>query len=109
MHNKAVFAVAGVFLAVAVVVPTVIFILQAQNDLIVIQNPTGMYTGNVSGVPTVGQIQASHQNTLIIVAVIEVVFVALFVVTVYYGINHIHPSHKPPGRDDQSVVADQNA
>ncbi len=107
MHNKAVFALAGVFLAVAIIVPTVIFTLQAQNDLIVIQNPAGIYTGNVSNVPTVGQIEASHQNTLIIVAIVEVVFALLFVVTIYYGINHIHPTHKRPGRDEPPADTEQ--
>jgi ABC-type sulfate transport system permease component len=93
MHRKGVFALAGVFLAVAIVVPFVVFALQAADDLIIIRNPAGMRTnGNVSTV-TPEQVQQSHTNTLIIVAVIEVVFVLLFVVTMYYGIKHVHPYH----------------
>ena len=33
MHRKAVFALAGVFLAMALVVPPTIFIIQSQSDL----------------------------------------------------------------------------
>jgi hypothetical protein len=96
MHYKKTFALAGVFLAVAIIVPVVIFSLQAQNDLIVIQNPNGMETGGNNNV-TAGfqQIQASHTTNLIIVLVVDVVFVSLFIVTMYFGIRHIHPSHKP--------------
>ncbi len=90
MHHKPVFALAGVFLAVAIVVPTV---LLAQNQLIIIQNPVGMQTsGNVSSINP-QQIQQSYIDTLIIVGIVEVVFVALFVVTMYNGIKHVHPYH----------------
>ena len=93
MHRKGVFALAGVFLAVAVVVPFVIFALQAANDLIIIQNPAGMQTnGNITTV-TPEQVQQSHTNTLIIVGVVVVVFVLLFIITMYYGIKHVHPYH----------------
>lgn len=96
MHYKKTFALAGVFLAIAIIVPAVIFSLQAQNDLMVIQNPSGMETGGNNNV-TAGfqQIQESHTNNLIIVLVVDVVFVSLFIVTMYFGIRHIHPSHKP--------------
>jgi hypothetical protein len=95
MHYKKTFALSGVFLAVAMIVPTVLFSLQAQNDLIVIQNPTGIYTGgNITG-SALAQVQASHFNNLIIVLIVELVFLSLFVVTMYFGIRHIHPTHKP--------------
>ncbi len=95
MHRKAVFALAGVFLAVAIIVPTVLLFLQAENQLIVLQNPTGMVTnGNsTTTVPSLTQLQESFVNTLIIVAIIDVVFGALFVVTMWYGIHHVHPTH----------------
>lgn len=80
-------------MAVAIVVPLVIFAMQAANDLIIIQNPSGMQTnGNVSGT-TPEQVQQGHTNTLIIVGVIVVVFVVLFIITMYYGIKHVHPYH----------------
>ena len=52
MHRKAVFALAGVFLAVALIVPPLIFILQADNDLdnliIVRDNPGLVTSGNAT-------------------------------------------------------------
>jgi hypothetical protein len=93
MHRKAVFALAGVFLAVAIIVPTVLFVLLAQNQLVVIQNPRGMQTGNLT-VLTPDQARQDYANTLILVALIEVIFGLLFVVTMYYGINHVHPTHQ---------------
>jgi hypothetical protein len=96
MHYKKTFAIAGIFLAVAIIVPAVIFSLQAQNDLIVIQNPYGLQTGGTGNVTTnFQQVQTSHTNNLIIVLVIEVVFTLLFIMSMYYGIRHIHPTHKP--------------
>jgi cobyrinic acid a,c-diamide synthase len=97
MHYKKTFALAGVFLAVAIIVPVVVFSLQAQNDLMIIQNPAGIYTGGISNNATNNfqQIQVTHTNNLIIVMVVDAVFVSLFIVTMYFGIRHIHPSHKP--------------
>ena len=94
MHRKAVFFLAGIFLVVALVVPPVLLILQADNDLdnyIVSQNPNGLQTnGNVTITDEIGE---SHMTTFTIVAVIEVIFVTLFSITLYYGINHTHPEH----------------
>lgn len=94
MHRKAVFFLAGVFLVVALVVPPVLLILQADNDLdnfIIAQNPNGLQTnGNIT---ITDEIQENHQTTFTIVAIIEVIFVSLFAVTLYYGINHTHPEH----------------
>lgn len=96
MHRKAVFFLAGVFLVVALVVPPVVLLLQADNDLdnyIIAQNPTGHQTnGNVTTL-TPEELQENHNKIFIVVAAIEVIFVALFVVTLYYGINHPHPEH----------------
>jgi hypothetical protein len=94
MHRKAVFFLAGIFLVVALVVPPILLILQADNDLdnyIVSQNPNGLQTnGNVT---ITDEISENHQTTFTIVAIIEVIFVILFAVTLYYGINHPHPEH----------------
>ena len=95
MHRKAVFFLAGVFLVVALVVPPVVLLLQADNDLdnyIIAQNPSGHQTGgNVTLTPE--ELQENHTSTFIIVAIVEAVFAALFAVTLYYGINHPHPEH----------------
>lgn len=93
MHYKKIFAIAGIFLAVAIIVPTVIFSLQAQSDLIIIQNPKGMQTGGNVTLPTPQQVQDSHTNNLIMVLVVEAVFLPLFIVAMYFGIKHIHPTH----------------
>jgi uncharacterized membrane protein YphA (DoxX/SURF4 family) len=95
MYRKTVFALAGIFLAVALIVPPVLFKLQADRDLdnlIIIRDNPGMETsGNVT---TVEEINAGHQTTLIIVVVLEVIFAILFAVTLYYGINQPHGKPK---------------
>ncbi len=96
MHRKAVFFLAGIFLVVALVVPPVVLLLQADHDLdnyITAQNPTGHQTSGNITVLTPQELQENHNTIFIVVLVIEVVFVALFVVTLYYGINHPHPEH----------------
>ncbi len=96
MHRKAVFFLAGVFLVVALVVPPIVLILQADKDLdnyTIIANPNGLQTnGNITTL-TPAEIQENHTNTFIIVTIVEAVFVTLFAVTLYYGINHPHPQH----------------
>ena len=97
MHRKAVFSLAGVFLAVAIALPIAFLFLQVNNglnNLIIIQNPTGTQTnGNISSVPTSQEIQQNNQLILIAFTAAEVLFVLLFTVTVYYGIKHVHPTH----------------
>jgi hypothetical protein len=115
MHHKAIFALAGVFLAVALIVPTTILVLQSQTDLhalIISQNPVGLVTsgnitGNVTGPfpPTPSEIQQEHQTNLIIIAVVEAIFLPLFVVTMYIGINHIHPGHGRPQKVQTEEIA----
>jgi hypothetical protein len=101
MHRKAVFALAGVFLAIALVVPPVLFIIQADNDLdnyLVIQNNQGLVTsGNATIIDQAGE---NHTNTIIISAVIEVVFIPAFAVTLFYGVNHPHPHGKEVETED---------
>lgn len=94
MHRKAVFALASVFLAVALVAPPVILLIQADQDLdnlIVVQdNPALATSGNI----TIAQeTSENHQTNLMIILIVEVVFVILFAVTMYYGISHTNPEH----------------
>jgi hypothetical protein len=94
MHQKAVFALAGFFLAVALVVPPVILLIQADQDLdnlIVVQdNPALATSGNI----TIAQETSErHQANLLIIIIIEIVFVILFAVTMYYGISHTYIEH----------------
>jgi hypothetical protein len=89
MHRKAVFFLAGVFLAVALIAPPIILIMQADSDLdnyIISRDNPGLQTsGNVT---IIDEINENHQTTFTIVAIIEVIFVILFAVTLYFGINH---------------------
>jgi hypothetical protein len=69
---------------------------QNDNDLdnyIISQNPNGMQTGGNITVLTPDEIQENHNTTFLLVIIIEVIFVVLFVVTLYIGINHPHPKH----------------
>ncbi len=89
MHRKAVFFLAGVFLAVALIAPPIILIMQADKDLDnykIAQNNPGLQTsGNIT---ITEEISENHQTTFTIVAIIEAIFVILFAITLYYGINH---------------------
>jgi len=94
--HKAFFALAGVFLAVAIIAPVAILARQAESDLnnlIITQNPTGMRTQTNASLPTAEELQQSHADTLIIVLVVEVVFVLLFMTALYYGLK-THPLPK---------------
>jgi len=66
MHRKAIFALAAVFLAVAVIVPPVLFIIQADKDsdnLIIVRNNLGLSTsGNITITDETGE---SHTNNII--------------------------------------------
>ncbi len=92
MHRKAVFALAGIFLAVALIVPPLIFILQADHDLdnlIIIRDNPGLAT---SGNATItDETTENHNTSIIYAAIIAAVFVTLFAVALYYGVNHPHP------------------
>jgi hypothetical protein len=94
MHRKAFLVLAGIFLAVALIVPPLIFILQADHDLdnlIVARDNPGLVT---SGNPTItDETTENHGTNIIYAAIIEVVFVMLFAVTLYYAINHPHPEN----------------
>ncbi len=89
VHRKAVFALAGVFLAVALVAPPVVLLIQADQDLdniiIAQDNPALATSGNV----TIAQETSErHQVNFMIILIVEVVFVILFAVTMYYGISY---------------------
>ncbi len=93
--HKVFFASAVVFMVIAIILPIVILIVQPGNGLdnnIIPQNPSGMQTGDNLSLPTAEQIQQQQTTTLIIVAV-EVVFISLIVITLYYGLK-THPVPK---------------
>jgi uncharacterized membrane protein YtjA (UPF0391 family) len=96
MHRKAVFTIAAVFLVIALTIPPAIVILQTNNTIykyiIPFITPTQGST-NVT-ITVTPQQRDSFNNAFIIAAIIEVIFIVLFAVTLYFGINHPHPSHK---------------
>jgi hypothetical protein len=98
MHRKPVFVLAGIFLAVALIVPPVILSIQSDQDLdnyIIARNDPSMSTGgNTSLYNTlIEEINERHQNSVLIVSVIEAIFLPLFLIALYYGIKHTHPEH----------------
>jgi hypothetical protein len=99
MHHKFYFILAGIFLAVAFIVPTVAFILQAQRDSDdiwnIINNPS-QGTGPNTTLVDPDQVNENHSNTIILVMVVDVVFVSLFIIMIYLGINHYHGQYDKP-------------
>jgi hypothetical protein len=95
MHRKSTFVLAAIFLLVALVVPPVLLYLQSDHDVdnySAAQNPNGLQTnGNITLTPE--ELHESNTNIFIIVILIEVLFVILFAVTLYYGVSHPHPQH----------------
>jgi hypothetical protein len=91
MHRKGVFAIAAVFLAVALVAPPVILITQERSELDALirqaNDPTHQTGTNTTFLEQYG---SNRQTLYIIIAVIEIVFVSLFLVTAWIGINHYH-------------------
>jgi hypothetical protein len=78
MHRKAFFVLVEIFLAVALIVPPLIFILQADHDLdnlIVARDNPGLVK---SGNPTItNETTENHSTNIIYAAIIEAVFVTL--------------------------------
>ena len=64
MHRKPVFVLAGIFLAVALIVPPVILLIQSDQDIdnyVTVQNNPGMVTaGNTTFIQEVNE---SHKQT----------------------------------------------
>jgi hypothetical protein len=113
MHRKLVFSVAAVFLVIALVVPPTLIILQTNNTIYKYIIP-GIYPteGSTNVTITVSpQQQASFNTALTAALIIEAIFVVLFAITIYIGVNHTHPDHKsrepktvsPPKEDDQTT------
>jgi hypothetical protein len=95
MHRKLVFLLSAVFLAVALVVPPVLVILQTNNTvykyIVPGTNPTQGST-NIT-ITLTPQERYNYNNAIIAALTIAVVFIFLFAVTIYYGISHTHPEH----------------
>jgi len=93
MHRKRVFTIAAVFLVIALVVPPAFVVLEVNNTIYKYLIPG---TSPVQGAPTISITNPDARNyaiVIIIAAIIEVIFIALFIFTLYIGINHTHPEH----------------
>lgn len=73
-------------MAVALSAPPVILYFEGASELVAYENTGHQTAGNMTFLE---QVQQSRQNAYILVAAVEAVFVLLFVVTMYYGINHL--------------------
>jgi hypothetical protein len=95
MHRKLVFLLAAVFLVVALAVPPALVILQTNNTAYKYIIPgTSPTQGSDNITITITPTERTNYNTAIDEAVvIGVVFIVLFAVTIFYGINHTHPKH----------------
>jgi len=95
MHRKPVFALAAVFLVVALVIPPALVILQTNNTIYKYIVPgTSPTQGSTNITITITQTDRQNYNSAVELAlIIEAVFIALFAVTLFYGINHTHPEH----------------
>jgi len=91
MHRKGVFAIAAVFLAVALIAPPVILAYNATSEvdaLIVDENNPSQVTGG--NTTFIEEFSGRRATIYITVAVIEAVFVLLFLIMAWIGINHYH-------------------
>jgi len=95
MHRKLVFALAAVFLIIALTVPPVLVILQTNNTIYkyIIPSVTPVQGHTNITIVITPQERSSYNMAIISAAIIGVVFIVLFAVTIYIGINHIHPKH----------------
>jgi len=95
MHKKRVFLLAAVFLVVALVIPPVLVILQANNTVykyIIPGNYPTQGSTNIT-ITITPQEHENYNNAITIALIIAVIFIVLFATTIYYGINHMHPEH----------------
>ena len=96
MHRKLVFSVAAVFLVIALVIPPALVILQTNNTIYKNLIP-GIYptqgTTNIT-ITVTPQQRDNFNNAVIAGIIIETIFIVLFAITIYLGINHTHPDHK---------------
>lgn len=93
--RKTFFVLATIFLAIAIVVPTIIFVYNnSLNDSnIIVRNPSGQVTG---GNTTINQgYNLPHGISNILPVSIAIVFFALFALFGYIGLRRA-PSSPPP-------------
>ena len=95
MHRKRIFLLAAVFLVVALAVPPILVILQTNNTIYKYIIPfVSPVQGHNNITITITPNERANYNMAIVEAlIIAVVFIVLFAITTFYGINHTHPEH----------------
>ncbi len=93
MHRKRVFAIAAVFLVIALVVPPALVVLAVNNTIYKYLIPGTTPTEGSPTITITNPESKSYALVIITAAIVEIVFIVLFVVTLYIGINHTHPEH----------------
>ncbi len=83
-------------MAVALVIPPAVLIYLTSQDfnkyIVVQDNPGHVTSGNTTS--NIYQLSQTIQTIYAVTIAVEAVFVVLFAVTVWYGIKHVHPSHR---------------
>ena len=95
MHRKRIFLIAAVFLVVALVVPPVIVLLQVDNTIYkwIIPGVTPTQGSDNITITITPHERSNYNNAFILAATILVIFMALFIIAMYFGYNHTHPEH----------------
>ena len=93
MHRKLVLSVAAVFLIIALVIPPALVIVQTNNTIYKNIIP-GIYPTQGTTNITITVTPQQRDNAVIAGIKIETIFIVLFAITLYLGINHSHLGHK---------------
>lgn len=93
MHRKRVFTIAAVFLVIALVVPPAFVVLSVNSTIYKYLIPGVTPTEGSPTIRITNPDARSYTMTILTAALIEVIFIALFIVFLYIGINHTHPQH----------------
>lgn len=96
VHRTRVFILAAVFLAVALTVPPAIFLLATEGTIYKYLIPGNYPAQGATNftITVTSQQRSAITNAVLVAAIIEVIFIVLFAVTLFYGVNHTHPEHR---------------
>jgi hypothetical protein len=84
--NRVAFVVAGIFLAVAIILPFVALITQTDSDLDNILDQAPNLSDQTQVQTLVSDIETAHSNLLTIVVTVDIVCIALFAVALWIGL-----------------------
>jgi hypothetical protein len=84
--NKKAFALAGIFLSIALIVPPIALITQSAADIDNIINQAPNLADETQAQGFIEAIQNRHRNIFAIVLMVEVICVALFALLLWIGL-----------------------